>query len=95
MEPDPSGTGIDRKQDESNLSKYGPLLSSGLELAVSVGIMCVVGYFLDRHFGTTPWLMVVGIFFGAAAGFYLFVKTISSVEQSTEEKGKSDKNVNG
>ncbi len=81
MGPAAQGSG---DNGDDGIGKYGPLFSAGLELAVAVGVMCLVGYLLDRHFGTTPWLMVTGIFFGAVAGFYLFVKTISSVDDDTK-----------
>jgi F0F1-type ATP synthase assembly protein I len=29
---------------------------------------------LDRWLGTKPWLLVIGIVLGAAAGFYQFVR---------------------
>jgi F0F1-type ATP synthase assembly protein I len=89
MTPDEERGGPEHETGTS-ISKIGPLFTSGLELAVSVGIMCLIGYFLDGRFGTTPWLMVAGIFLGAVAGFYLFIKTITSVEESMDE-GKTKK----
>ena len=75
------------KQD-SGISSYGkalraagPLLTSGIQFALSVGVLCLIGYLLDREFKTTPWLMVAGIFVGAAAGFYIFLKTIQEAEK--------------
>ncbi len=35
---------------------------------MSIGIGWGVGWLLDGHFGTEPWLQVVGFLLGAAAG---------------------------
>ena len=76
------------RNSDSGVSSYGkairtagPLFTSGLQIAVAVGLMCFLGYLLDQYLGTTPWLMVGGIFFGAAAGLYLFIRTVNSLDQ--------------
>jgi ATP synthase protein I len=43
--------------------------SVGLELGLSVVIGLLIGMYLDRHFGTTPWFMLLFLGFGFAAGF--------------------------
>ena len=43
--------------------------SVGLELGLSVIIGVVIGYYLDRELGTSPWLMLLFLGFGFAAGF--------------------------
>jgi ATP synthase protein I len=53
-----------------------PLSSSGLGLGMRVGLELVVatmigtglGWLGDRYFGTNPWLMLIGILVGSAAG---------------------------
>jgi F0F1-type ATP synthase assembly protein I len=44
-------------------------MAVGTELGVAVLIGAFGGYYLDRRFGTTPWLMIFGLAIGAAAGF--------------------------
>ncbi len=44
-------------------------ISIGIELVVSVIIGLVAGSWLDRRFGTAPWLTLLGIVVGSAAGF--------------------------
>ncbi len=39
-----------------------------IELVVNVAVGTGLGYFLDKWLGTKPWLMVVFVFLGAAAG---------------------------
>lgn len=43
--------------------------SVGLEMGVAVLIGWALGSWLDRRFGTAPWLMIVFLLFGVAAGF--------------------------
>ena len=40
----------------------------GLEIVLSILIGYFGGHYLDGRAGTTPWLSIVGFFFGCAAG---------------------------
>jgi ATP synthase protein I len=51
------------------LVKAGALASVGLEMGVAVVIGWGVGYWLDGRFGTEPWLMLLFLLLGVAAGF--------------------------
>lgn len=42
----------------------------GLELAGAVLLGLFGGWWLDRRFGTLPWLTLAGALLGLAAGFY-------------------------
>jgi len=48
----------------------------GLQFAFTIGLFALAGYWLDGRLGTDPWLLLGGIFLGAAAGFVYLVKTI-------------------
>jgi ATP synthase protein I len=58
----------------------------GLALAARVGVELVattvvgtgLGYGLDRWLGTGPWLMIVGVFLGAAAGFLAIYRLVNT-----------------
>lgn len=43
--------------------------SVGLTLALSIFIGLFVGYWLDRHFDTRPWLTLIFLGLGIAAGY--------------------------
>lgn len=45
------------------------LSSVGIEMGVAVGLGWGVGHWLDNKFGTEPWLMLLFLLFGTAAGF--------------------------
>jgi ATP synthase protein I len=43
--------------------------SLGLEMGLAVAIGAGFGWFLDSRLGTAPWLLLVFLLFGVAAGF--------------------------
>ena len=79
----------DRKTLFRELGKYSAL---GLEMALSVVIGLGVGYYLDQWLGTGPWLMIVWICFGFAAGvrslYRAAVRSGKDLERDEEERRK-------
>jgi len=63
----------------SSYRKAGPYLDASWQLAGSVALWVLIGYFLDRWLHTAPWLLVVGAVFGMALGFYLFFKSLAAI----------------
>ncbi len=55
----------DRRALFRELGKYSAL---GLELAIAVILGLAIGYYLDKWLGTGPWMTVVWIGIGFAAG---------------------------
>ena len=35
-----------------------------------------IGYFLDRRFGTKPWLLLIGLLLGMLGGFVNFLRLV-------------------
>jgi ATP synthase protein I len=46
----------------------------GLELAGAVAGFSLVGYWVDRHYGSQPWGLIVGLVLGIVGGLYNLVK---------------------
>jgi ATP synthase protein I len=62
---------------EGQKSGLAVALSVGWELA-SFSILGVgVGYWLDKHFGSSPWGTLVGALFGIVLGLYRLIRTFS------------------
>jgi F0F1-type ATP synthase assembly protein I len=55
---------------------YFKHLQIGIELAVFVLIGFYAGHKADRHFGTSPWLVLAGSFAGMCFGFYIILKRL-------------------
>lgn len=66
--------GQDKYEGKGRFKELVSAGSVGIELVASVLISAFIGYRLDLYFYTKPWLMVVGIFLGALAGFYNLYK---------------------
>jgi len=56
-----------RDQGEA-LRSIGALASAGWSFVFAILIGLAGGYFLDRAFGTSPWLFFLGFLVGFAAG---------------------------
>jgi F0F1-type ATP synthase assembly protein I len=48
----------------------------GAEFTVITCVGLFVGQWFDRRLGTGPWLLIIGAFAGAAAGFYRLVRVL-------------------
>lgn len=68
--------------------------SLGLEMGISVAVGAGIGYLLDRQLGTRPWLLLVFILFGVAAGFKGMIaaarRARPDVTASNEQKETDD-----
>ena len=60
----------------------------GLELAGAVAGFSLIGYWIDRHYGTSPWGLVVGLALGVVGGLYNFVR---EALQATREAQQEDR----
>jgi ATP synthase protein I len=63
-------------------SKFGYL---GIFFGVAITIGYLVGSWLDRKFGAEPWLTIVWILVGVAAGFRELIR-VSRQYQKEQEK---------
>lgn len=59
--------------------------SVGLELGLSVLIGLLIGMYLDRQAGTGPWLMLLFLCFGFAAGFRGVLRAVRREDRHAEE----------
>ena len=79
----------DRRAFFRELGRYSAL---GLELAISVVLGLAFGYYLDKWLGTGPWMTVVWIGIGFAAGvrslYRAALRSGKAMEQDEEEKRK-------
>lgn len=48
----------------------GQYMGHGLTMAMATMLFLLIGWWVDSKLGTTPVLMLLGAFVGAAAGFY-------------------------
>lgn len=66
-------------EEPSKLKRYLRLSTIGIEMGLSVMIGLVGGQWLDKYFGTAPYLLLVGLLFGMTAGILSIVRAVKSV----------------
>ena len=78
------------KPDPERFRKWGQLAGIGPTLVASVVAGWLLGSWADGRFGTTPWLMVVGVLLGTVAGFVELVRLLKDVGAVQKKKGKGE-----
>jgi ATP synthase protein I len=64
----------------------GELSTIGLTLVVATVIGLAGGYYLDRWLHTSPWLTLIGLLFGIAAGFVNLFRSVKRAERSIDDR---------
>ena len=54
----------------------------GFVLGLSVLLGAFVGWYIDRRWGTGPWITLVGTLLGTAVGFYEVVTVLKQLEET-------------
>jgi len=89
LTPKPSGSGPMGKYEQANLA-----WRMVIELVTGLGLGFVVGYGLDYLLGTMPFMMVLFIFLGLAAGVKSMMRTASELDRkpgtAPEDKTSGD-----
>ena len=67
----------------------------GLQFALTIIVFMFGGLWLDRHLGTSPWLLLICVFAGAAGGFYSMYRRISLAQRRDAERRAEHKNRTG
>lgn len=73
------GTGRSRRMSDETRSGITLALRIGVELVAALIVGAAIGIGLDRWLGTTPWLLVVFIVLGAAAGILNVVRVMTGM----------------
>jgi ATP synthase protein I len=73
------------EEQSSPWKGVGQLASIGMTMVLATVIGLVAGYYADRWLGTRPWLMLIGLGFGIAAGFVSLVRTVRDAERDLHD----------
>ncbi len=63
----------------------------GLEMGVAAAIGYGIGWWLDSRFGTRPYLMLVMLLLGIAAGFRGLIRAAREAAREQDEQDEQDK----
>lgn len=72
----------DKDRFDSGQFKY---MGIGFEFAGSVVILAAVGYFIDRHWNTAPWGVLIGSLTGIVTGMYLLLKETLKISKDQDK----------
>jgi F0F1-type ATP synthase assembly protein I len=64
----------------------------GVEVAAAVAGFTLVGYWVDRHFASAPWGLLIGLVLGLVGGLYNLVRESLVAAKSA---GKADDRHDG
>jgi ATP synthase protein I len=71
--------------DQGTWKALGELSSIGLVLVVATVIGLVGGYYADRVLGTSPWLLLIGLGCGIAAGFVNLFRSVNRADRDLDD----------
>jgi len=71
--------------EKSAWSALAELSSVGFAMVLATVIGLAGGYYLDQWLGTKPWLLLVGLGFGIAAGFMIFFRSVNKAERELDD----------
>lgn len=75
------------QQDWKGLGGPGTL---GIEIALSVAVGLLGGSWLDKKFGTAPWLTVIGLGYGLAAAGRALYRALKDARRELEALEKKE-----
>lgn len=68
----------------------------GFELAASVLVLTLLGWWADRHFGSAPWGVLTGALIGLVGGMYNLVRqALESVRPDGDDDETGDPRRDG
>jgi ATP synthase protein I len=77
------------RPDPDRIRKWGHLAGIGPLLVASVLVGYLIGTWLDSKLGTSPWLLVLGVLLGTAAGFVNLVRLLQNLGETGKKQGRS------
>ena len=71
----------DLKDKTHNPSQIGRAFKLSNELVSAVAVGTIIGFILDKTFGTKPWLILIFFFVGVVAGITNVIKSAKNMQK--------------
>ena len=68
-------------KNKQSKSSIGQAFKMSTELVSAVVVGTIIGFILDKTFGTNPWLILIFFFVGVAAGIINVVKSAKKMQK--------------
>ena len=69
------------KQEKPNPSTIGSAFKLSTELVSAVAVGTIIGFILDKTFGTKPWLILIFFFVGVVAGIANVIRSAKNMQK--------------
>ena len=71
----------DLNNKKQNPSSIGSAFKLSTELVSAVAVGTIIGFILDKTFGTKPWLILIFFFVGVIAGISNVIKSSKNMQK--------------
>ena len=68
-------------REKNPTSSIGTALKMSTELVSAVAVVTIIGFILDKTFGTKPWLILIFFFVGVIAGIVNVFKSAKNMQK--------------
>jgi len=68
-------------KDKEPPSSIGTAFKMSTELVSTVAVGTIIGFILDKTFGTKPWLILIFFFIGVIAGITNVIKSAKNMQK--------------
>ena len=68
-------------EKKENPSSIGAAFKLSTELVSAVAVWTIIGFILDKTFGTKPWLILIFFFVGVVAGITNVIKSAKNMQK--------------
>ena len=70
-------------KDKGQTSSIGTAFKLSTELVSAVAVGTIIGFILDKTFGTKPWLILIFFFVGVVAGIVNVFRSAKNMQKKT------------
>jgi ATP synthase protein I len=67
--------------NDQNSSSIGAAFKISTELVAAVAVGTIIGFILDKTFGTKPWLIIIFFFIGVITGIINVIKSAKNMQK--------------
>src|SRR5689334_25154891 len=79
----PEGRGSTSRKAISGAVTGTEFAGIGLQFALTILVFVFAGVWLDKRFGTSPWLLLIFVCLGAAGGFYSMYRRVTAAQSKS------------
>ena len=70
-----------KSEKEGKTSPIGTAFKLSTELVSAVAVGTIIGFILDKTFGTKPWLIIIFFFVGVIAGITNVIRSAKNMQK--------------